>query len=296
MLSRRLIAATARKRIGGLSLIVRPGSRAVPLDLGDAALAPWIEREKAALAPPPAKPPAQPSTAHAFADREFGLGQKFAALALAGAMYEPDARTPEAYEGEVNKYIETATEVLPTVLIRRAYELEMGRIDLTIRNETDDPIHQLRVELYIRAEGVMAVSEDVDLPDVSLPQRPVEFGKGGRSRFGLNGLSAFRSPYVSPVISAIGRRVTIDNSGSTRLTFDPIDLYPQESCDLDPFYLFVSSLQAGQTLPGEWTARAKDASGVLTSSVTIDVDPTVPTIDQLLADPGPGDQEPNDGT
>lgn len=83
----------------------------------------------------------------------------------------------------------------------------------------------------------------------------------------------------------IGRGLTIDNSRSCRITFDPIDFYAQQTVRLEDFYLFADGVEfAGKTLPAEWTARAKDLSGVHRGSVQIEIDGTVPTIDELLAE------------
>ena len=74
--------------------------------------------------------------------------------------------------------------------------------------------------------------------------------------------------------------------GSSRLTFDALDLYAQETVPLDEFYLFSNaSVYAGKTLTAEWTARARDVSGVLRGTLEIAVDTKVPAIDELLADP-----------
>ncbi|MGD0247741.1 MAG: hypothetical protein ABSB75_01685 [Candidatus Limnocylindrales bacterium] len=296
MLSRRLVSASVVKRLGGLSLLVRPGSKAVALDLSEPVLKSWVEREENELKPPQEEPLSD--GAAVAADPASPISQALAAFTA--SMFEPDSRTREDYQAEVGKYIVGATKALPAVLLRHAYERGMGRIDLAIRNDTDDPIHQLQVELYVAAQGVLAASEDVDIPDVSLPRRPVQFGKGGRSILGGLGLDQLGMvtgrgfPYASPAIRAIGRRVTIDNGGSARVTFAPVDLYPEQSYNLDDFQLLVNRAYAGQTLTGEWIARAKDASGVVRGTIAIEVDPDVPTVEELLA-PASKDDQQTDG-
>lgn len=44
----------------------------------------------------------------------------------------------------------------------------------------------------------------------------------------------------------------IDNSGSVRLTFDAVDLYPQETVALIEVRLFTNPTLAGKTLAAEW--------------------------------------------
>jgi hypothetical protein len=40
---------------------------------------------------------------------------------------------------------------------------------MSVCNNTDDPINQVQVELLIEPKGLMAVSEDWDLPDPAMP-------------------------------------------------------------------------------------------------------------------------------
>jgi hypothetical protein len=88
---------------------------------------------------------------------------------------------------------------------------------------------------------------------------------------------------MSPAVRAMSRGVTIDNDSSARLTFDPIDLYARQTVPLDEFYLFTNMDHTGTTLTVEWTARARDVSGVIRETLEIEVDPKVPTIDELFA-------------
>lgn len=74
----------------------------------------------------------------------------------------------------------------------------------------------------------------------------------------------------------------IDNSGSVRLTFDALDLYPQETVDLTEVRLFTNPTLAGKTLAAEWSARSRDASGVMHGRLDIEVAATVPSLDELL--------------
>ncbi len=300
MLQRRL--AGSRRRISGISLIVAPGSRAVSLDSNEDIVAAWAEREREAVKPaPPAPPPKREVSVTELADSSLQATVKMLAEMTKQINYplvEPDRRTAEDYQKEVDTYIAKATKVLPALVIRRAYDQRLGRIALSVRNNTDDPIHQLQVELLFGAKGVMAVSEDVNVPDVALPKRPIMLGKATRSRFGALdaiSLSSLRVPsydrYLGPSVRAIGRGVKIDNSNSARLTFDPLDLYPQETADLDEFYLFTSIDHTDATLTGEWTARARDVSGVIRGTLGIEVDLKVPTIDDLLAEADEAEDE-----
>jgi hypothetical protein len=285
MLSRR--AAGGHRRISGISLVLAPNCLAVSLDAGEAVKNAWAEQERQALKPPT---PASPPRVLMSETTEASLLAATKMLAELGAqmdnaIFERDKRTPEEYQAEVDAYIAKAKKVLPRVIFRRAYQHKLGRIALSVCNETDDPIHKLQVGLVIPTKGVMAVSEEVDLPDVTLPKRPIILGRAGHSIFdALGGLGvANYGLLMSPAARAIGRGVSIDNINGARLTFEAMDLYPQETAKLDEFYLLTSSNHVGATLTAEWTARAGDVSGVIRGAIEIQVDPRVPTIDELLA-------------
>jgi hypothetical protein len=304
MLSRR--AAGARRRIGGVSLLLAPDSKAVAIDLGRDSVAAWAERERAALQPPPPTPaereprtikvsdlPASSSlrtSAEMLAGMSGAIDAAMKASAIgAGALgWEPDRRTPEDYAKEVDGYIAKASKALPSVLLKGAHARGLGRIGFLVRNNTDDPVHGLQVEVRIPAKGVMALDED-EIPAKDLPARPVMLGKGGRNRFdylggvSLAGLTAPRYDYMTPAMRSLGRRVRIDNSNSVVLTFDPLDLYAEEEADLEEVWLFANPALAGTTLTAQWSARSRDASGVIRDTLEIEVEAAVPATAELLA-------------
>lgn len=297
MLSRR--AAGSRRRIAGISVLLAPSGKAQPIDATEDEVGRWAEAEREALTPAP-KPPATmvPLDPNSSLAATAKLIAELSEQAVNTGFWEPDPRTPEKYQAEVDAYIRKATKAMPSVIVRRAYERKLGRIALSIRNNTDDPIQKLQLEVFIAADGVLAASEDVDVPEVRLPGRPIVLGKAGRSKFaGFEALSAIRVPnyasYLSPAVRAVGRGVTIDNNGSTRLTFDALDLYPQDVVELDEFYLFANAgLHAGKTLSAEWTARARNLSGVLRGTLEIEVDTNTPTIVELLVETeGAGEED-----
>jgi hypothetical protein len=287
MLSRR--AAGSRRRIAGISLLLAPNCRAISLETSEDEIRNWADREREALRPPPSPEPDSEISISELSDPSLLVAAKLAergtemARRFTERFLERDERTPEAYEAEVKEYTATAMEVLPFYLMRRAHELKLGRIALSVRNNTDDPIHRLQVEVAIEVKGVTAVSDDLDLAEVTLPERPIMLGNATRLRVG--GLTGLTVPsYYDHVPRLLTpSRVRIDNSNSARLTFDPIDLYPQETADLDEFCLLTTGDGAGSRLNAEWNARAGDMSGVIRGILEIPVDPNVPTIDELLA-------------
>jgi hypothetical protein len=78
---------------------------------------------------------------------------------------------------------------MTSVLLRKCYERDLGRVKLAIRNETDDPVQDVQVELFIPAKAARAIYDD-DIPETKLPSRPVMLGKLVRDRFaGLTTMS-----------------------------------------------------------------------------------------------------------
>ena len=119
---------------------------------------------------------------------------------------------------------------------------------------------QLQVEIHIPGEGFAAFDEG-DIESATMPERPVMLGQKVRSRFAdmsainLAGLGPEPLRTLPANIGPIGHGVRIDNSGSVRLTFDALDLYPQETADLTTVRLFTNPTLAGKTLAGDWSAR-----------------------------------------
>jgi hypothetical protein len=318
MLQRRLLGS--RRRIGGISVLLTSDSRAVPADVNPETVAGWAERERKALEPPPPPPPkpkAEPrtidfdelransslrSTAEMLASIQESAA---AALQAASFGYEPDKRTRKDYDKEVETYMGKATKAMPSFVLRRMFDREMGKVTFLVRNDTDDPIRRLQIQVHISADGVRAFDYG-DLPEPELPKRPVILGKGGRSRFAeINAslLSSLRVPdygYLSRnIVPSVGRGVRIDNSGSVTLIFDPVDLLPHETVALAEVQLFTSLYHAGTALAADWSARSLEASGVLPGNVEIPVEANAPTIEELIAEPderaGAQDGEENDG-
>jgi hypothetical protein len=311
MLTRR--TSGTRRRIAGVSVLLAPESHAVALDVSDETISAWAERERTALEPPP-PPPVKTeqretqtvdigdlppgsslrATAKLLADLSSTLSGPYM-RSLTDPFYEPDNRTREDYDKQVDGYIAKTTKAMPAFILRKAIEGGLGRLALFVRNDTEDPIRQLQVDPYIAADGVQAFY-DSDAPDVDLPKRPVMLGHGGRSRLPYSGgvsLAGLRVPnydHLSRSIQPLGRGVKIDNSGSVRLTFDPVDLFPLETVDLAEINLLARADLAGTNLAAHWTARSRDASGVLSGTLDIPVGAVAPTIEELSADPAePGD-------
>lgn len=214
--------------------MLAPGCKAAAVDATGETIAAWEALEREALKPPPPSPP-KPATTFEV-DRFAGSSLEASVKALAelaaqvndlklGAGFTPDTRTAEAYHAEVDGYISKATKAMPGFLIRKTCERRLSQVRLSVRNSTDDPIHQLRVELVIEAKGVMALSDD-ELPEAKLPKRPIMLGQARTSVHDAIRTGFYAPDYSSllrtPAIRSIGPRVEIDNSNSARLTLPSV--------------------------------------------------------------------------
>ncbi len=288
MLTRR--ATATGTRLGGLSIVLKANTAAVPIDIRDVTVAAWLDGEREALKLHP-DPPKQPPnvlnnvTLSAAKRKALTVEDILGAANFAGKFTMPDPRTREKYQAELDGYLTKAGQSLPGVLIRSAVRREWGRIDLSLRNDTFDNYHKVEVELYIQTQGVAAFFESREVPGYRLPARPVPFGKGGRSMF--DSIGAFRMPSylnnaVVPSVSA--NRGSIDNSASSRIRLPHVDVRPKRLAELDTFYLVVHPDLAGTTISASWTATATDASGDMEGAIDIPVMPRLPTTAELLSD------------
>ena len=100
-------------------------------------------------------------------------------------------------------------------------------------------------------------------------------------------VSALRQDFSQPRARGSSRNPAIGTpcGGSVRFTFDPVDLFPLETVDLAEVHLLAGADLAGMSLTAQWTARSRDATGVLSGTARIPVDPYVATIEELAAEP-----------
>lgn len=165
-------------------------------------------------------------------------------------------RTVEDYAKEVGGYVAKATKALPSVLLKGAHARGLGRIAFLIRNNTDDPIRGLRVEVRVPAKGVMALHED-ETPTKDLPARPVMLGKAaatGSTTLGgvsLAGLTDPRYDYMTTCLPRRSNHWTTRTPRTMRLRASSAQCprspnwSPYGSCFLRLMRLWVGSFERG---------------------------------------------------
>ncbi len=80
-----------------------------------------------------------------------------------------------------------------------------------------------------------------------------------------------------------GRGYTAENTGSVTLIFDPVDLRPGEELALPSVPLLVDA-EPGTTLQCTWNATASNVDGQLTGSLTIMVENSDVSLNDLNAE------------
>lgn len=200
---------------------------------------------------------------------------------LGGAFSSPEHRTEEQYREEVDAYLDDVASLLRAVA--RWHEIDAGtsRVHVAVTNATARNYTSVEVEIYIPGD-VRAVDPEglPDLPDA--PARPRAFGSRKPTGFGLAyGSELFMRGAVVPPRLRSGP--VIDNGGSVRVTFPPVDLRPGDTVSLDPVHLVVPGA-AASAIAGTWTATATNADGRASGSLACVVaEPTLETESVLTA-------------
>ena len=124
-------------------------------------------------------------------------------------------------------------------------------MQLVVINETEHNFTGVRIEVAIEGDVWGYLNAEDALPE--MPNPPRQWG-------------AWLGPSISnisdamPTVDLFGPN--IDNSGSTRIEFDDVDLRPNGRVKLDPIHLVCDATFAGTTLTAKWTATSSSTSGV----------------------------------
>jgi hypothetical protein len=195
----------------------------------------------------------------------------------------PEDRSPDQYRQEVEVYLRAAREAATQAAINEAIERGLIHLQAAVSNSSDRNFPQVEVELYISGP-VTALDDDEPRID-EFPSRPRLYGTPRPSP--LVGWSGLVTPPLGPYVPRIRgvSEVTIDNSGSARLRFRPVDLRPKRWEELASFHLLVPVSLAGQSLSIAWTATSSGADGQAGGSLPLRVRSTPVTLRELLSQP-----------
>ena len=219
---------------------------AVPVACGPGEVAAWrLRNEQALLAP---------------------LEQR-AQRTIASLLASSEERTADEYRREVASYLEEAVPLLPREAHADALADRSPSMQLVVSNETERNFSAVRVEVAVDAD-VQAYESDFDARP-PMPRPPRAWGTP-RWMGALGSLGVLPYEPINPLIIPGGRSGPyIDNSGSTSIAFDDVDLRPGGQVRLDPLHLVADAALAGKTVTAEWVATSSSASGVARGEFSI---------------------------
>jgi hypothetical protein len=238
-----------RSRSGlDLEVAVRGDATISPVDLGESGQRSWRHRERARHLANLSANSAVTPPAH------FVIRSSF-----------DEHRTPTGFRGEVDDYLDQAAEVFPQIARAEAVDAGIGRLQLSVHNNSEDNFHKLLLELYVEGEVTAFFDAEEARESFDPPEPPREFGT---SRFAGLGLANFEVPSVRPF-----NHGAIDNSASARIHFPVFDLRPGYQRDLDDLFLLVDQSFAGAELLAKWTATSTSVSGSAAGELGIAIAP-----------------------
>lgn len=182
-------------------------------------------------------------------------------------------RTRDQYEQQVEDYLRRCERALAGALASAVVNSREAALELAIRNDTESNVPGVQVEIFVEGR-VMAWEDDEDLGD-ELPSPPRPWGTPPPR---LPIITPGLLPSFEPSRAIIPHTgVEIDNSGSTRITFPPVNLRPISRRTLPVVHLLVAREHAGQTLAVNWRATSSGMDGVVTGVLDLSIGADVKT-------------------
>ena len=165
-----------------------------------------------------------------------------------------DTRNADEYRREVASYLDERAALLPREARAEALVNRVPSMQLVLTNSTEHNFKAVRIEVAITGDVWAYRSEAAARP--TLPAPPHEWGTPGLP----SSFDFISSMSLPPVAGTPGPY--IDNSNSTRIEFEDVDLRPSERVKLDPIHLVSDAALAGAMLTAKWVTTSASASGV----------------------------------
>jgi hypothetical protein len=285
MLERRLLERPVQQQLDVELRWARAESAVIPIDVSDAGVEAWVARERERLRRPPDPGPAiQPSLATPKAHVPMTVQRL--ERQLLGSKVEPETRTAEQYDSEVEKYLAAVQSGLPNYLRYRAVEDGLGVLQLAAVNNTEDNYEEVAIVLSFG--GVISAFFDEDGArydlDPVLPRPPRRWGPKRKPLYPRL-LGRLNTPSIPPhalMPRATPRRGRIDNSGSARIAFEPFHLRPGYTVPLPEVHLVVPAVEADAAqVTGTWSATSTSLSGSASGTLQVHLKQPV-SVEELL--------------
>ncbi|GAA4102968.1 AlbA family DNA-binding domain-containing protein [Nonomuraea soli] len=262
---------------------VLAGTPVRPVDAGPLAVEGWLAgRRRAALASLQAhERPKASGRRSSLSGAEYQAMKQSLSRAMEQSIgrimkSEPETRTAAEYRAEVEQYVlECAGSWAEAVLPAAAVHIKP--VELELVNLLSANLAAVEVQLYIPGEVEAVVprqSRALEAGEgfVRLPKAPRPYGPHQRELFGELSHSSPLSPRVSFGLSGhmAPLRPTIDNGGSTTITFSPVHLRAEQRLQLDPIVVIVRT-PAPARLVCRWQATSTNMDGRLTGELVLEV-------------------------
>lgn len=279
-------ASSGSRRLG-LSLELTADDAAVALDTVATVIEAWASAEKRALEPP--APPTAVDVALGRADPHERQAAVLAAMdaAIKSSLRFTEPRTRQAFAEEVDAYVSKGRESLPAAMTRGAIRHGLGRLRIWLTNHTEHNFRQVAVEFHLPEPGVKAYFDESDVEGPVLPRRPAPWdSRKATDLLGLRGIgSTAWLPALSTPVHPPLPRGHIDNGGSSRIQFVPVDVRPGHSHRLDDVYVVTGPELADGSIGATWIATATDTSGIAQGLLAVPAKRGPTDVALLLAPP-----------
>ena len=222
--------AASAELASGISVQILDDVTAVPVACGSHDITTWCQHQEHVLLAPLER------------GTHVGIGSSF--------LWSLENRSADEYRRQVASYLTQMTPLLPIMARARALMNRAPSMQLVVINETEYNFEGARVEVAI--EGDVWAYQSSEDAQPKMPTPPRKWGSG---------LDLFIPTIPTmPTTNPFGPH--IDNSGSSSIEFDDVDLRPYGQVKLDPIYLVCDGNLAGATLTANWTATSSSARGV----------------------------------
>jgi hypothetical protein len=186
-----------------------------------------------------------------------------------------ERRDRDEFLAAVDEYLRVARAALDDEVASRAVAEELGRVEFAVVNRTERNFAAVAVEISIEGR-VAAFFSSADAERASrFPGAPRPWGDPSHLAFDIPsspGLTVPRQP-----------RGWIDNSGSTQIRFDAIDVRPHHNHRLPTVFLALLGPPFPRELVGRWYATSTSVDGFDSGEVMVPVDQTPLRAEELLA-------------
>lgn len=251
----RRAAASARQL--ALDLRLWEPTSVAAIDLSDEAIARWQEAERTRLLA------ALPSPG---AERVVGV---LATLSL-------ERRSRDEYLEQVDAYLESAVASCEAEAAARAVASKLGRVQFAVANRTEHNFAGVAVEVRIGGRVAAFFDAGEVRAASSFPSAPRPWGD----------MSHLTGPTIPAPLLRRPPRIRngrIDNSGSTRVQFDPLHVRPHMLHALPPVYVVPMGPPFPDDVVARWQATSTSVDGFDDGEVTVPLDATPFPLDAVMS-------------